>query len=245
MKRIFLILILIMISMLAFSDSNAQGFTPPKVVYGISLDGNFAASDAHGSNFIIDPYTYGMIWGRGLSIYSKIGLDLRKKHRLTIGATYNKMINREGNSGIPFFQTVPSNSEERYTNNNIWTGALGYEYAFNPRCQSKQYIGFSVTFNYLTTASGSYIQFDPSFRVGALVSTGYEFVLDKNFKYGLNIGMKYHLLNLLGVSNGDPGKNLNDGAGVGGASFWRKIEVISLHLGFNIYTGVEPYRGIK
>lgn len=243
MKRTIILFFVLMVSVFIVQETKAQGFTPPKIIYGISLDGNFATNDAHGTNFTTDPNVYGMIWGRGVSAFTKFGLGIRKNHRITISATYNKMINREAAS-IPFFVFVPTNGE-KYTNYTILSGALGYEYAFNPRCKSKQFIGFGVTFNHITSDNQSFIKFDPAFRIGAQITTGYEFCLDKDFKYGLSIGLKYNLQNIIGKSNGAAGIDLNDGPDAPGPSFWRRIGILSINLGFNFYTGVEPYRGVK
>jgi hypothetical protein len=243
MKKVLILSIILIVSVFIIQDTFAQGFTPPKAIFGISFDGNFATNDAHGTNFTTDPNVYGMIWGRGISVYSKIGLGIRKNHRITIAATYNKMINTEQNN-VPFFTFVP-NDGTKFTNYNIWSGAFGYEYAFNPRCKSKQYLGFAVTTNYFTSSTGSFIKFDPAFRIGAQISTGYEFVLDKNFKYGLSLGLKYNLQNIIGKSNGAAGVDLNDGPDNLTASFWRRIGILSINLGLNLYSGVEPYRGVK
>ncbi|MFA5405470.1 MAG: hypothetical protein WC358_11100, partial [Ignavibacteria bacterium] len=236
-------LFIIIASIFIVESINAQGFTPPKMIFGISLDGNFATNDAHGTNFKNDPNVYGMIWGRGISLNSKFGLGIRKNHRITLGATYNKMVNIE-DAMIPFFVFAPSDPNKPFTSFNIWTGALGYEYAFNPRCKSKQYLGFAFTGNYIVTTTGSYYDsFENSFRVGMQITTGYEFVLDKNFKTGLSIGLKYNLTNILGTTNGP--NTFNDGAGTGGPTYWRRIGILSINLGFNFYTGVKPYRGVK
>jgi hypothetical protein len=152
MKKIILLFLVIIVSL--FSNiSFSQGFTPPKSIIGLSLDGNFATNDAHGTNFMEDTWVYGMIWGRGVSVYSKFGLGIRMKHRITVSASYNKMINNILNSKIPFFVGLPDNGTP-YTDNQIITGAVGYEYAFNPRCKSKQYIGIAVTGNYMSAAQG-------------------------------------------------------------------------------------------
>ena len=244
MKSITILLLVLMLSVFVIQDSYSQGFTPPKVVYGLSLDGNFATNDAHGTNFTNDKNVYGMIWGRGISLYTKVGLGVRKKHRLTVSATYNRMVNTE-EAMIPFFVFQPSDPLKKFTSFNFWTGALGYEYAFNPRCKSKQYLGFAITGNYIVTTTGSYYDtFKNSFRLGAQITTGYEFVLDKNFKTGLAIGLKYNLTNILGTENGDA-TSLNDGSGTGGPTYWRRIGILSINLGFNFYSGVEPYRGVK
>jgi len=244
MKSTIILLFVLIVSVFIVNDSYSQGFTPPKVTLGLSLDGNFATNDAHGTNFTNDPNVYGMIWGRGISIYSKFGMGVRKNHRLTINATYNRMVNTE-EAMIPFFVFQPSDPTKKFTSFNFWTGALGYEYAFNPRCKSKQFLGFAITANYITTTKDSYYQnFKNSFRLGAQITTGYEFVLDKNFQTGLSIGLKYNLTNILGVENGDY-TSFNDGSGAGGPTYWRRIGILSINLGFNFYTGVQPYRGVK
>ena len=245
MKKVIVLFVILLVSAFIIQDTFSQGFTPPKIIIGLSLDGNFATNDAHGTNFTTDQNVYGMIWGRGISVYSKLGLGIKKNHRLTIVGTYNKMINRLDNN-IPFLVTTPNDGSE-YTNYNIWSGALGYEYAFNPRCKSKQYLGFAVTGNYFTCSQGSYAPkyFNPAFRIGAQISTGYEFVIDKNFKYGLTLGLKYNLENIIGKSNGVGGVDLNDGPDPPGPSFWRRIGILSINMGLNLYTGVQPYRGVK
>jgi hypothetical protein len=242
MKRIIIPLIVLGGLLFIVPSTYSQGFTPPKVILGLSLDGNFATNDAHGSVFERNSNVYGMIWGRGISLYSKFGLGVKKNHRITLSATYNRMVNKEDNA-IPFFTFAPSDGS-LYTSYNIWTGALGYEYAFNPRCKNKQYLGFAVTANYLTASQGSfYDYFDNSFRVGMQITTGYEFVLDKNFKTGLAVGLKYHLVNIIGTTNGV--NTFNDGSGDGGSLFWRRIGILSINLGLNFYTGVQPYKGVK
>lgn len=238
MKKIFLLFILL-IAFLLSNVSYSQGFTPPKTIIGLSLDGNFATNDAHGTNFMEDTWVYGMIWGRGVSVYSKFGLGLRMKHRITVSASYNKMVNNIQNSKIPFFVGIPGDGSP-YTDNSILSGAVGYEYAFNPRCKSKQYVGFAFTGNYISSTSGSFYQFNPALRFGLQVTTGYEFVLDRNYQTGLSIGLKYNLMNIFGSNNGP--NNLNDGAGEGGSGYWRRIGMLSLNLGINYYMGVQPYR---
>ncbi|MCX6165693.1 MAG: hypothetical protein NTU73_12675 [Ignavibacteriae bacterium] len=242
MKRIILPLFILLVSVFFVQGTFAQGFTPPKMIFGLSLDGNFATNDAHGTDFkngTLVPKPYGMIWGRGISVYSKFGLGIRKNHRITVSATYNTMIN-DGQNQIPFIVLKPDNND--FTSYNIISGALGYEYAFNPRCKSKQYLGSAVTFNYISSSKEGYsASFDPAFRIGMQITTGYEFVLDKNFKYGLSLGLKYNLHNIIGTANGS--NTMDDGSGNG--TYWRRIGVLSINAGFNFYTGVQPYRGVK
>ena len=238
-KSILFSILLVVLSFAIINSSYSQGFTPPKMVFGLSLDGNFATNDAHGSS-MTDPNTYGMVWGRGFTFYGKVGFGVRKNHRFTFSAGYNKMINDAENK-IPFFVFPPSVPTLLYTNFNIWTGAVGWEYAFNPRCKSKQFLGIALTANYITTTSGTVYQYDNAMRFGVMVSTGYEFVLDKNYKTGLFVGLKYHLTNIVGKNNGIA--SLNDGSDpTNGPGFWRRIGVLSVNVGINLYTGVKPYR---
>lgn len=224
----------------------SQGYTPPDVVLGISLDGNFATNDAHGSS-ISDPKTYGMVWGRGVTLFSKLGLGLRKNHRLTINATYNHMVNDTKNK-LPFLVFTPEEGGP-YSKFDIFTGAIGYEYAFNARCRNKQYLGFAITANFISgetyfvksPTESIMMNYDNAFRVGVMITTGYEFIIDKSYQVGLSLGLKYHLLNILNTQNGI--NNLNDGAGTPGPGFWRRIGMLTLNIGLNFYTGVRPYYG--
>jgi hypothetical protein len=235
MRKITLLFVFISI-FIALNISYSQGFTPPKMVFGVSLDGNFATNDAHGSN-IFDPQAFGMVWGRGISAYYKLGFGVRRNHRLTIGATYNLMINDTKND-VPFFVFTPKDGD--FTSYNLWTGSVGYEYAFNPRCKTKQFIGVALTQTLLTSSAGSIYSFENAVRLGLQITTGYEFVLDKNYKTGLLIGLKYSLTNILGTQNGV--NRLNDGSDSPGALYWRRIGILSLNVGFNLYSGVQPYK---
>lgn len=240
MKKLSLLLVCLFIGMFLVSKSFAQGYTPPSTVLGISLDGVLATNDAHGSaldNTDITKGTYGMVWGRGVTLNAKFGLGIRKNHRITVGAHYKKMVH-DGSGEIPFFNFSPV---VPYTDYTIYSGSAGYEYAFNPRCKNKQFVGFAFTANYITQKNTiPNFVFDPSFRVGLQISSGYEWTLDKAQSTGIFIGVAYNLTNILGTTNGV--NTMNDGSGTPGPNFWRRISTLSLNLGFNLYTGVKPYR---
>lgn len=241
MRKITLLFICFILGIIGVNKLSAQGYTPPNMVYGLSLDGILATNDAHGSaldNTSITNGTYGMVWGRGASIYGKFGLGIRKNHRIALSASYLKMTHDDSGE-IPFFNFSP---KEPFTNFDVLSGSVGYEYAFNPRCKNKQYIGFAITANYIVPNEGmiSTYQFDNSFRMGLQVTSGYEWTLDKAQQYGLFIGLRYNLANIIGSTNG--AGTMNDGSGDGGPSYWRRIGFLSLNLGFNFYTGVKPYR---
>lgn len=243
-KSIFTICIGVLI--IFQSRAYLQGYTPPGVVLGVSLDGNFATNDAHGSS-VSDPNTYGMVWGRGATLFSKIGFGLRKNHRLTISATYNHMMNDTENK-LPFFVFAPKEGNP-YSKFDIFTGAVGYEYAFNVRCRNKQHLGFAITTNLISgeaffvksPTEKVMMEYDNAFRIGAMITTGYEFIIDKNYQVGVSLGLKYHLMNILNTQNGI--NNLNDDSGSPGPGFWRRIGMLSISVGLNFYPGVKPYYG--
>ena len=95
-----------------------------------------------------------------------------------------------------------------------------------------------ITGNVIATGAGSSTSFDHALRLGIYVNAGYEFVLDKKNKYGLSFGIKYHLTNILGTQNGQ--SKLSDKMGYPYSDFYRRIGFISVSVGINLYTGVEP-----
>lgn len=240
MKKLSLLFVNLFIGFVFVSNINAQGYTPPSTVLGISLDGILATNDAHGSdltNATTLSGTYGMVWGRGFTLNAKFGLGVRKNHRITVGANYNKMTH-DGSGEIPFFNFSPV---DPFTNYTIYTGSAGYEYAFNPRCKNKQFVGFAITANYITQNNTiPNFVFDNAFRIGMQVTSGYEWTLDKAQTTGIYIGVRYNLTNIFGTTNG--ANTLNDGSGTPGPQYWRRIGFLTLNLGFNFYTGVKPYR---
>jgi hypothetical protein len=166
----------------------------PKYTLGLSLNGNFAAEDAHGavvgSPFSI--YDYQMIWGRGITVYGKLGLGGRQNSRLTLSASYNKMVNSNASGKIPFFVMTPSGGAV-FTDYNIWTVGLGYEFVIN----SKRDLGFTF-------------------------------------------GLRGNLLNIINTENG--AGTLNDGSGIEGPGYWRRMSIISFDIGFNFFGGVKTYK---
>jgi len=215
---------------------HSQGFTPPTFVIGATADGLFAVHDAYGTDFNAVNSTYGMMWGRGASIYGKFGLGMRGNHKITLSAGYSKFIN-SGASGKTFFEQNPKSGLQ--TNYNIWTGSLGYEYTFNARCRNKQFVGLAASVNLINAQPGA-IDFDNALRFGLIGSAGYEIVLDRNFNYGLLFMFKYHLMNIFGQENGV--RKMNDGSGSPGPGWWRRVGSISLHIGFNFYFGTKQIK---
>jgi len=214
----------------------------PKYTLGLSLNGNFAAEDAHGavvgSPFSI--YDYQMIWGRGITVYGKLGLGGRQNSRLTLSASYNKMVNSNASGKIPFFVMTPSGGAV-FTDYNIWTVGLGYEFVFYPNLRNRSFVGLAVTGNLIGTPAGSYIStVNNALRVGLMASVGYEFVINSKRDLGFTFGLRGNILNLINTENG--AGTLNDGAGIEGPGYWRRMSIISFDIGFNFFGGVKTYK---
>lgn len=235
MKKTILFVIALVCLFALSNITNAQTYKAPKIIYGFTLNGNLANLDAYGTDFTFaGDLNYGMIWGRGVSAHVKFGLGKTYKSRITVSGTWDAMVNDNSDTKIPFFTINPSAPATFY---HFWTGAVGYEYGFNARCNTKQFLGAAITGSYVVSGKGSIYPFDNTFRMGLMLNGGYEFVLNKNKTVGLALGVKWHLPNLILQENG-VGK-LNDGTGTPGAGFWRKIGIISLTAGLNFYSGVK------
>lgn len=236
MKKTIL-LVIALVCLFAFSDSlNAQTYKAPKTIIGFTLNGNMASFDAYGTDFTFAGLrNYGMIYGRGITAHAKFGLGETKKNRITVSATWDAMVNDNGSTKIPFFTINPSDPATFY---HFWSGAVGYEYGFNARCNTKQFLGAALTGTYIVPGKGTiYPAFDNTFRMGLMLNGGFEFVLNKNKSLGLALGVKWHMTNIFLQENGI-GK-LNDGTGSPGAGFWRKLGIISITAGLNFYSGVK------
>ena len=241
MKKSFVLSLLLVCSLFLTKSSYAQGYTAPELIIGLTLDGSMSVNDAYGvgNNFLTND-SYGMKYGRGASLNFSYGLGDTKSNRLTFGAMYTKMIN--GNtSSFPFFEMSPKPPHTFY---DIFSGAVGYQYMFNARCKNKQFVGLSFTLNSIHTPAYSTITFENATRFGVMLSTGYDFALGNDMKYGITVGAKYHVMNAFARENkpSTTVNNINDGSGSPGPGFNRYIGMLTIDAGFNFYTGVKPRR---
>ncbi|CAN5622048.1 hypothetical protein BH10BAC5_BH10BAC5_02860 [soil metagenome] len=241
MKKSFVLTLLLVCSFFISKGTYAQGYTAPDAIIGLTLDGNMSVNDAYGvGNSFLTNDSYGMKYGRGVSLGLSYGLGESKANRLTVGAGFNFMIN--GNTGsFPFFEMNPTPPHTFYS---ILTGAVGYQYMFNARCKNKQFVGVELTANMIHTPAYSTITFENATRFGVRLSTGYDFALGNDMKYGITIGAKYHILNAFARENkpSTTVNNINDGTGSPGPGFNRFIGMLTIDAGFNFYTGVKPRR---
>ena len=237
MKKILLLAVSFLLLGVLVKETHAQGYTAPKFTFGAAANGNMATNDFYGTQ-LTNPYNYGSLWGRGFQIYGKMGLGKRKNHRLVVNFEYDKFANNNDPKGM-FLILDPTPPHTFY---DIVGGSFGYEYVFGARCMTRQYIGMALSANSISApdynAQGG---FNSALRFGIALNLGYEFVLDKQQKFGLNFGFRYHLLNALNADNSATDiKNLNDGGELGGASFKRRIGMVTFSVGFNIYQGQQP-----
>ena len=242
MKKLFIVSLTLVLSFLFFNtdaDAQRKRLSAPEFVLGLGVGAFAASNDAYGQ--VGTQTTYGMRLGRGLTGYAKWAFDKYRSHRLTFSMTYQKMVN--DNSGGNYFTNIFKFSpKEPYTDFNIYTGALGYEYTFGAPCCNKQSIGAGITFNLINAGSGNKpASIDNAFRIGFQITSEYEFLLDDKGRYGINLGFKAGLLNVFLLDNGGD-HNLNDGEGVRPFATDqnnRWIGIGGLTVGFNFYLGVK------
>lgn len=238
MKKILLLIVAFLLLGLLVKETSAQGYTAPKFTVGVAGNGNFATNDFYGTQ-LSNPTNYGAMWGRGIQIYGKIGLGKRKNHRLAVNFEYDKFVNDYAGGKSIFFSMNPSPPHSFY---DIVGGSFGYEYVFGARCLTRQYIGMALSANSISAPDyNEQGEYSSTLRFGLAFNFGYEWVLDKQQRYGLNLGLRYHILNAFNTTNSITDiKNLNDGSEPGGSGFYRRIGMITLHAGFNIYQGHQP-----
>lgn len=247
MKRLTLFFLLVISIFLFSNNADAQrriARSGPLFTIEFRLNGSYAMNDAFGEtvdipNNINAQKNYGMKWGKGFSIESTLGFGQKKSNRMFLGLEYNNMVNGT-NSQVPFFVFSADTPKTVY---HFYTASLGYQYLFGADCRNKQTIQFGFTGSLIASPDDSKITFDNAFRMGFMIGTGYEVVLDRNHNVGLTLGFKYHLANFFNSDNGVD--NLNDGKSSEksyGPGFKRFIGFLGLHFGLKFYTGVKRNR---
>jgi hypothetical protein len=143
--------------------------------------------------------TLGSDKGFGVNLIGKISLDNSSHLRLNISAKYNKLVSYLfGKSS-----TLADRGESKF---NIFTGGMGLENNFTPNHKVKLYLGGEVLFSSLSgnatlwvenkpyTAYTYDVKIKPSFRIGAGLFAGAEYLVSESF--GLNLGFNLSHLNL-------------------------------------------------
>lgn len=249
MRKSFVYLILGIFCLGILSNNSQAQFTAPETVLGFHINGNIATNEGYGVGSAIyggnySGATYGMKYGRGIGIDFSYGLGQTKRNRITLGASWDAMINANS-SAVPFLLISPDEAVITYYN--IFSGSVGYQYMFNARCYQKQWVGLALTASVIGAPRYSVVNFENAFRGGIALSTGYDWVLDRQGKWGLSVYGKYHIVNAFFHENSSvPGGlgHINDGNGQPGAGYDRYMGLLSINLAINMYGGVKSLTGL-
>lgn len=181
--------------------------TAPKFTLQVNLNYNQSYLDFNGtynndfhSDDFINGKTLGADKGYGIMVTSKIPLNSIGKLRLNISLNYNRIQTYLfGNN----YQLVDVGK----TKFNLMTLGLGIEHNFTANHKFKIYMGVEGTGTFLngtgtiwvenrgSTPYSYDIKIKNSFRIGASVSAGTEYMLTDRF--GVSMGFKYNFVNLL------------------------------------------------
>ncbi len=192
-------------------------------------------------------YVLGADKGLGGSITSKLALSERGRLRLSVSLSYN-------NFKTYLFGNKSLISDVGRSSINIMSLGIGLEHNFTPNYKYKIYLGAEGTAS-LVNGNGTIwvfvggtpgytydVTIKNSFRIGAAIFGGTEYMI--NDKFGLSLGFKYHVANILLKSakpSDDPYSfQLRDAADPSVQYAGRKtLAFITIMAGANFYWGVE------
>ncbi len=189
-------------------------------------------------------FPYMMKTGFNFGIDGKLALGKKGNFRVVLGATYN-MFSNSGTTPVGDFHPKV----------NILVISLGGEWAFSPTKKVNPFLGLDFTGSFF---NGSFdLPNDPhtklrsETRIGIQPGAGLDFALSKNV--GAVVGIKYHIVNLLGagadneseiaaneVDLGDKAHTLADGT----TSTAKTVSYFQAYGGISFYFGA-PKRTMK
>jgi opacity protein-like surface antigen len=149
----------------------------------------------------MDGETFGTDKGIGGNIIGKIALGDKGNWRATVSASYNLLKSY-------LFGSKPTLADQGESSFNAFTFGLGLEDNFTPNHNFKIYASFELTASMINGKAKMWVdnrpnepytydvKFKNSFRVGYSVGGGTEYLLNENI--GLNIGVRFSHLNLIG-----------------------------------------------
>jgi hypothetical protein len=188
--------------------------------------------------------------GLGGSVTSKIALSERGRLRLNLSLSYN-------NFKTYLFGNKSFISDVGRSSVNIMSLGVGFEHNFTPNYKYKIYLGAEGTANMINghstiwvfvggTSGYTYdVTIKNSFRIGAAIFGGTEYMISD--KFGLSLGFKYHVANLLlksAKASDDPYSfQLRDAEDPNIKYAGKKtLAFITIMAGANFYWGVETKR---
>lgn len=185
---------------------------------------------------------FGARKGFGMLAVGKIPFSPKSNFRITFLGAFNYFFNSAMSS------RKDPNGKVKYQ---VYSAGVGLENSFTPSYRVKPYFGAAVLVN-LIGGSAEYIndtnaqvniKFKPSFRIGLNISTGIEYLLDKNM--GLNFGVNLTSANLLLKSSGTSSDPNNIPIRDKRISPFLPFSGYKQFLYTSFYVGVNFYFGIK
>ncbi len=186
----------------------------------------------------INGENFGVRHGIGGSITVKIPLHEKGNIRLNISALYNNF----GNKYIDA-------KEGGYAKYDVFSGGIGLENNFTPSYKFKTLIGASIIGSLINgkaqivlPGSSYNLKINPAFRMGVMVYSGFEYLLNDNF--GFNCGFNFTHANLWfkdsKISNDPNSINFNDKRVTPRQPYtgWKQFAWGSFYGGINIYFGI-------
>lgn len=180
---------------------------------------------------------FGVRHGLGAILTAKIPLHKKGNIRLNISAMYNK------------FNSKIIDLNGGYADFDVYSGALGLENNFTPSYKFKTLVGAGFVASVITGKThfvnesiNEYININPAFRLGVIVYTGFEYMMNDNM--GLNMGYQFVHANLW-LKKSKPADNehniyLNDERVSPRIPYsgWKQFAWGSFFGGVNIYFGI-------
>lgn len=189
-------LVALLIILAAFlSLNNNTSFSQPQLKVHLTGGYNLPMPDLKGD--LLDSAdmvnTLGMKSGFNAGADVKYYLGKKRNVGITLGLTYNSFSNSMDSTTYTYKQKL-----------NDFSAALGVEYSFIPKGKTQPYLGLEFTGNFFsgdatttpTTGAETKITLKSASRFGIAIGGGIDFAFSKSI--GANIGVKYHMANLIG-----------------------------------------------
>ena len=177
------------------SLNNNSTFSQPQIKVHVTGGYNLPLPDLKGD--LLDSAdminTLGMKSGFNAGADVKYYLGKKRNVGITLGLTYNSFSNSMDSTTYTYKQKL-----------NSFQAALGIEYSFMPKGKTQPYLGAEFTGNFFsgeatttpTTGTETKFTLKSASRFGVALGGGIDFAFSKSI--GANIGVKYHIANLIG-----------------------------------------------
>jgi hypothetical protein len=224
--------------------------SPPR--FTLQFSGNFNLGMAElSSNFqnvfdanqFSEGLNFGVKNGYGLMLIGKIPLHREGNIRLNISGNYNSFKSDFLADSSPF-------GDVKY---NVFSFGAGIENSFNPSFRLKPFIAAEIQANIISgeaniidqsTGSTRHVRFKPTFRMGYMIYSGLEYMINKQF--GINGGLKLTNSNQVpkqnkGSDNPDevPIRDKKNDYDIHEFGGFKNFIFTSLFLGVSYYFGVK------